>query len=223
VAVVENMATFSSGAALRQDDTAAWQALGGDFEGVLGMQQHELVEALANHEEAQQGKIGSDDDSALEFYNDSYWLDKDGGRRADPSIETYTAKLRARVLALVARERAGASGPHEHHIFGRGHAARLRDMWGIDTVVQLPLDAAAATHGDGGVPLVVDAPCHPLSVKFLALADAVVREVTALRSRRRAIHPTVRFDAASNQLLVDEGCADTTESVYARELRLKCR
>jgi ATP-binding protein involved in chromosome partitioning len=60
-------------------------------------------------------------------------------------------------------------------VFGKGHCARLADMWGIKSVVRMPLHSGVAAAGDAGVPLVVSHPEGQHAALYSELADAVVR------------------------------------------------
>mmetsp|Transcript_17945 Transcript_17945/g.41063 ORF Transcript_17945/g.41063 Transcript_17945/m.41063 type:complete len:376 (+) Transcript_17945:49-1176(+) len=210
VAVVENMASYSTGPALRLDDgeEGNWNKLEVDFRGVLSLADEELDGAIAElaaaHAHAFSLPSPSEVDEASQIEEAS----------------DVTSK-RARLLAMVSRERAAACGPKEHLLFGKGHRQRLSEMWGIQNTIRLPLYESAAKFGDGGTPLVVGEPDHPLSMQFTELAKSIVREVEKVKVLNA--HPALRFDEASFKLVVDEGIEGKEELVDPLGLRLACK
>lgn len=128
------MASFAVAPSLRPNDSAAWEALTLDFEGVLALADSELDAALEKHnEELDSDAANQDTDAAASLKSQ-----KDGKGGADAGTK------RAQLLAQVAKARALASKSEEVLVFGKGHRERLSNMWGIENTVQLPLDTDAA-------------------------------------------------------------------------------
>lgn len=69
----------------------------------------------------------------------------------------------------------------EHRLFGTGALQRLVDQFGIKNSFALPLDPELSRCSDSGVPFVVQQPESAMTLRFLQIADAVVREVSKLR------------------------------------------
>ena len=65
-------------------------------------------------------------------------------------------------------------------LFGEGHIKKLREMWGIDNLVSLPLLQEVSMCGDAGVPYVVSNPESLVSEVMENLAEGVVDEITRL-------------------------------------------
>jgi ATP-binding protein involved in chromosome partitioning len=57
-------------------------------------------------------------------------------------------------------------------IFGEGGARRTAEAAGLPLLAQLPIEIALRESADAGRPLVDSDPGHPMSARFLALADA---------------------------------------------------
>ena len=72
-------------------------------------------------------------------------------------------------------------------IFGAGHSQRLRDMWGIENFVSLPLLASVSTSGDIGRPHVLNDPESPLTDKMVNLAEAVIGEIIKAEDTPKAV------------------------------------
>ena len=77
-------------------------------------------------------------------------------------------------------------------VFGPGHLQRLRDMWGVEILVSLPLLPEVALSGDSGHPYVLTHPSSALGVAFAELARGVQREVRRLAEQAVA-PPPLRF------------------------------
>jgi Mrp family chromosome partitioning ATPase/DUF971 family protein len=87
----------------------------------------------------------------------------------------------------------------QRKLFGAGHAARLRSMWGIEALVSVPLLEDVSTAGDSGTPLVISHSNTPGAECFRDLAQRVVRE-TAKVKHAEVQAPTLAYDAKVHQL-----------------------
>ena len=103
-------------------------------------------------------------------------------------------------------------------VFGQGHNARLRDMWGIDNIVSIPLLDDVAASGDSGLPHVVKYPESAVAASLAELAQGVVTELKRLSDAAGAGGPQLTVDRATNEL-VYQG----TSRVAAKTLRMDCR
>ena len=93
----------------------------------------------------------------------------------------------------------------EHALFDEaGKAKAIVDKYGVPAMVPLPLDPVLSSHTGG--PFVLDATCNerPLKARLEELADATVRELTALK------------EAAVQRSLVSVDAADGNEH-YPRD------
>jgi len=104
-------------------------------------------------------------------------------------------------------------------IFGESHVGRLKEMWGIDASFSLPLLPEIASSADDGVPLVVTEPAGDAALVYAQIADAVQREVRALRS---TVLPQCLYLSESNT--VEIRCEDGEhQSITPIALRKLCR
>lgn len=129
-----------------------------------------------------------------------------------------TVTLKAAVIADLVNKRA--SSRRREYIFGKGHRGRLADMWGITNTIQVPLVEDVASCGDTGVPFVVANANSEHSLRFLELAQAVVREVAKLK------HSAVRRPALSYQSSTRTITVDTIkdkQEIAAADLRRQCK
>jgi DUF971 family protein len=102
-------------------------------------------------------------------------------------------------------------------LFGEGHNSRLREMWGIENIVSIPLLDEVAASGDSGLPHVVRYPDSEVAVSMAELAEGVIRELARLAQASTTV-PRVSVDRATNEV-VYEGAA----RVGAKALRMDCR
>ncbi len=65
-------------------------------------------------------------------------------------------------------------------LFGEGHTHRLKDMWGIDNIIRLPLIDEVSLCGDKGLPYVLENPKSDISYAMLDLASLVIQEINKL-------------------------------------------
>jgi ATP-binding protein involved in chromosome partitioning len=75
------------------------------------------------------------------------------------------------------------------HIFGEGGARRTAEKFAAPFLGEIPIDVALRESGDAGKPLVLAQPEHPVSKRFMAIAQTVFDTMGA--GGRPA--PTIRF------------------------------
>lgn len=126
--------------------------------------------------------------------------------------------LRAAVVAHMMKKRV--STKQRQYIFGKGHQARLADMWGITNTIQMPLVADVASCGDSGVPFVVAKPDSEQSESFSELAEAVVREVAKLKFSDNG-RPALSFQPAEGTVTIET--SGGKQVMTAADLRRQCR
>lgn len=103
-------------------------------------------------------------------------------------------------------------------LFGDGHNARLKEMWGIENIVSLPLQESVSQCGDKGMPYVLQFPESEVADLMVDLATSVVEEIDRLALAGGADTGAVRFDPAANLVL----CGDSV-AVSPFDLRVACR
>lgn len=139
-------------------------------------------------------------------------------RIVSPSSSPDQTCVRAGLIAQMMKKRVGAK--QRQYIFGRGHQARLADMWGITNTIQMPLVADVASCGDSGVPFVIAKPDSEEAAAFSELAEAVVREVAKLKYSDND-RPTLSFQPAAGTVTIET--SDGKQVMTAADLRRKCR
>jgi len=77
----------------------------------------------------------------------------------------------------------------EDPIFGRGGADALAERFGVPLLARIPLVTAVREGGDGGHPIVVAAPEHPVSALFRVLAERVAAAAAQPAVPVPGIHP----------------------------------
>jgi len=75
------------------------------------------------------------------------------------------------------------------HIFGEGGARRTAAQAGVPFLGEIPIDVKLREASDAGTPLVVSAPKHPVSKRFVEIAEAALGNVARLSKPA----PTIRF------------------------------
>lgn len=103
-------------------------------------------------------------------------------------------------------------------LFGAGHSQRLKEMWGIDNIVSLPLLQEMSQCGDSGTPYVLNFPNSETSKAFTDLAAGIIAETEALSKSGKYIIPTTTWDETSGNLILDN-----SKAVNAFDLRCNCR
>lgn len=126
--------------------------------------------------------------------------------------------LRAAVVAEMIKKRA--STKKRKQIFGKGHQARLADMWGITNTVRMPLVEEVAFCGDSGVPFFVANPESEQSAPFSELAEAVVREVSKLKYSANQ-RPELSYQPAARTITIETN--DGKQVMASADLRRQCR
>ena len=75
------------------------------------------------------------------------------------------------------------------HIFGEGGARRTAAQAGVPFLGEVPIDVKLREASDAGAPLVVSAPRHPVSKRFVEIAQAALANVARLKQQA----PVIRF------------------------------
>lgn len=78
-------------------------------------------------------------------------------------------------------------------VFGDGHNQRLRDMWGIENLLSLPLLEEVSRCGDKGRPYVLAHPASEVASVMRELATGVVKELMRL-AKEGSASPTLEFE-----------------------------
>ena len=100
-------------------------------------------------------------------------------------------------------------------VFGEGHMRRLREMWGIENVVSLPLVEDVSVCGDAGVPYVLAHPKSLVASRMEELVDKLLAELSRLSNESSV--PTIEYSGEINAITFDGA------SITSRDLRLDCR
>jgi ATP-binding protein involved in chromosome partitioning len=75
------------------------------------------------------------------------------------------------------------------HIFGEGGARRTAGQAGVPFLGEIPIEVKLREASDAGAPLVVSAPSHPVSKRFIEIAEAALGNVARLAKPA----PAIRF------------------------------
>jgi ATP-binding protein involved in chromosome partitioning len=75
------------------------------------------------------------------------------------------------------------------HIFGEGGARRTAAQAGVPFLGEIPIEVRLREASDAGTPLVVGAPKHPASKRFVDIAQAALANVSAMAKPA----PSIRF------------------------------
>ena len=102
-------------------------------------------------------------------------------------------------------------------LFGDGHNVRLKDMWGIENIVSMPLLEEVSISGDSGIPHVLRYPESEVAGSMTELAEGVVKELARLSRAVSAVAP-LAVDRATNEIIF-EGVS----RIAAKSLRMDCR
>lgn len=102
-------------------------------------------------------------------------------------------------------------------LFGDGHNVRLKDMWGIENIVSMPLLEEVSISGDSGIPHVIRYPDSEVAGSMTELAEGVVKELARLSRAVSTVAP-LAVDRATNEIIF-EGVS----RIAAKSLRLDCR
>jgi MinD-like ATPase involved in chromosome partitioning or flagellar assembly len=134
-------------------------------------------------------------------------LAQSGGPADDPSL---AAK---QVTDLI--RKAVEQQRQPRRIFGNGHIRKLKEMWGMENIVSLPLLEELSVSGDSGVPYVLSHPNSELAQQMATLAAGVAKEVERLS--KNAGGPVLTFDEPSSMLSFDG------DKFTAFDFRCDCR
>jgi Mrp family chromosome partitioning ATPase len=99
-------------------------------------------------------------------------------------------------------------------LFGEGHNKRLREMWGIENIVSMPLQTDVSQAADNGTPYVLTNPDSDLASTMVSLAETVIGEISTLSSTSPG---SFSYDTERNTIKSDGAF------VSAADLRKDCR
>jgi DUF971 family protein len=105
-------------------------------------------------------------------------------------------------------------------LFGLGHSNRLKDMWGIDNIIRIPIQESVSLCGDTGNPYVLKYPDSDVANSMIDLAKLVIQEIDRLSTKQNLLE-SIKYDEERNQLQLMNN--DSTVSVSSYELRVNCR
>ncbi|KRX10201.1 hypothetical protein PPERSA_12159 [Pseudocohnilembus persalinus] len=89
---------------------------------------------------------------------------------------------------------------HPHHIFGEGYLNQIKNQFGINNTVSLPLQSTLAHLSDIGKPQVIALPEeHTINKLYNKLADQVENELKNLEGKSP---PVISYDENSNKLQI---------------------
>ena len=63
-------------------------------------------------------------------------------------------------------------------VFGVGHIDRVRNMWGIENIISVPVQDEVSAAGDKGVPFVLT---HPESITAIQMKELVTKVISELK------------------------------------------
>ena len=144
------------------------------------------------------------------FSNDFYDTLADGLCTAATSVDP-DSNLRDK-LRLILRESI-ESRLAPVRVFGSGHTQRLRDMWGIENLISLPLAPDVSESGDVGRPHVLREPDSILANKMSDLASSVIEEINSASDKP----DVVEYDSTLNTVKFSGG------DVPAAAIRKSCK
>lgn len=137
-----------------------------------------------------------------------------------------SASIRALLVEAVEAQKV------PRRIFGEGHTQRLRDMWGIENIVSLPLLDEVSRSGDAGAPYVLTYPDSEVAEGIAELAAGVMAEIKVIAEAKKSsagVEDLV-YSSGDNVLLfgaarippkalrVDCKCASCVEEMTGRKL-----
>lgn len=89
-------------------------------------------------------------------------------------------------------------------IFGEGHNAKLREMWGIDNIISLPLMQDVSRCGDIGAPYILSYPDSSITKSMVSLAQGVVNEITRLSNVDAKSSQSLSYDELLNSITFND-------------------
>lgn len=99
-------------------------------------------------------------------------------------------KTHAPILGVIENMAYFETGGERAYIFGQGGARKTAEDMGAPFLGELPIDVSLRESCDAGAPLVAMQPDHPMSKRFIAIADAAL--ANAAHAARPA--PAIRFE-----------------------------
>lgn len=136
-------------------------------------------------------------------------------------IETLPKNTDKTSVASILREAVQAQRK-SRRIFGEGHAARLKEMWGIETVISLPVLEEVSKCGDSGAPFVLEHPNSAFTLSMNNLAARVRQEIENLADSQYKYTLYFNHRTAMVSLESDKQKA-TGKEISAFDLRCACR
>lgn len=109
----------------------------------------------------------------------------------------------------------------KHYLFGKGHKDRLVKDYGLLNAFSMPIEPEVAESGDSGIPFVVKQPESDVSIQYVELANAVVKEVAKVRFGGLGV-PEVRFDETSG-FMIAQVENEEEQKIWPADLRRLCR
>eukprot|EP00596_Hydrurales_sp_CCMP1899_P000678 CAMPEP_0119034928 /NCGR_PEP_ID=MMETSP1177-20130426/1939_1 /TAXON_ID=2985 /ORGANISM="Ochromonas sp, Strain CCMP1899" /LENGTH=521 /DNA_ID=CAMNT_0006992757 /DNA_START=195 /DNA_END=1760 /DNA_ORIENTATION=+ len=143
------------------------------------------------------------------------------GSKAASAVAVSTAfnsdpvKAMEAVTKVIQQEIEAQKKPKK--IFGEGHNSRLREMWGIENIVSVPLIEEVSASGDSGIPYILRYPDSEVAGYISELAAGVVKELDRLKSTASA-RAKLAVDRVTNEIIFED-----INRISAKKLRLDCR
>lgn len=85
---------------------------------------------------------------------------------------------------------------HEEHVFGAGGGARMAAQYGVDLLVELPLDIRIRAQADAGRPTVVAEPAGALAEAYLSLARRTSARLARHIAQTAKAMPKIEIEAS---------------------------
>ena len=102
-------------------------------------------------------------------------------------------------------------------LFGEGHAHRLREMWGIENIINIPIDGQVSKSGDSGLPYVLSNPNSQIATSMKTLAQNVKSEINRLSLKEDANSNILSYEDDLNHLVFNGA------KISPFKLRTDCR
>jgi MinD-like ATPase involved in chromosome partitioning or flagellar assembly len=102
-------------------------------------------------------------------------------------------------------------------LFGEGHAHRLREMWGIENIINIPIDGQVSKSGDSGLPFVLSNPNSQIATSMKTLAQNVKSEINRLSLKEDANSNILSYADDLNHLVFND------KKISPFKLRTDCR
>jgi Mrp family chromosome partitioning ATPase/DUF971 family protein len=108
-----------------------------------------------------------------------------------------------------------------HHLFGQGALRKLKEQFGIQNAVEIPIEPELSPLSDSGRPFVLERPDHPVTALYRELAAATVREISRIRYGETA-RPQVSYAKERGIVVTVPGGAETVIAPAALRRRCRC-